>query len=278
MRIACLEMNPPVISLRVLAAYARDIGRGVARIDGRSMVILGVSNGDIVEIIGKKDGTDARCYQLLPSDEGQGITRIDPALRKMIGVTVDDTVTIRKIADSAVSVEKAHSIEPEESEAHVAPKPESHVTETVGSPAHETAAAPVPSSAAAMFVLSGSCIDFDKERPKIMQFISTLESATRTQSKCKCYSDGKKALGWDFFLLEIDEMFVDKLRDIYPDIEKQEAGSMEERLALWMNKQLKKVADMDFHLKLKDVPQENIKGFRLDPDHFRDKTNLEDLR
>src|SRR5215203_3239896 len=278
MRIACLEMNPPVISLRVLAAYARDIGRGVARIDGRSMVILGVSNGDIVEIIGKKDGTDARCYQLLPSDEGQDITRIDPALRKMIGVTVDDTVTIRKIADSAVSVEKARSIEPEESEAHMAPKPESRVTETVGSPAHETAAAPVPSSAAAMFVLSGSCIDFDKERPKIMQFISTLESATRTQSKCKCYSDGKKALGWDFFLLEIDEMFVDKLRDIYPDIEKQEAGSMEERLALWMNKQLKKVADMDFHLKLKDVPQENIKGFRLDPEHFRDERNLEDLR
>jgi hypothetical protein len=269
-------MNPPVISLRVLAAYARDIGRGVARIDGRAMDILGVSNGDIVEIIGKKDGTDARCYQLLPSDEDQGITRIDPALRKMIGVTIDDTVTIRKIVESAVSVEKAPSIEPEESEAPVAPQPESRETDTLGPPAHETAAA-VPSTPA-MFVLSGSCIDFDKERPKIMHFISTLESATHTQSKCKCYSDGKKALGWDFFLLEMDEMFVDKLRDIYPDIEKQEAGSMEERLALWMNKQLKKVADLDFHLKLRDVPQENIKGFRLDPEHFRDKTNLEDLR
>jgi transitional endoplasmic reticulum ATPase len=55
-------MNPPVVSLRVLTAYARDVGRGVARIDGRSMDILGVSNGDVVEIIGKKDGTDARCY------------------------------------------------------------------------------------------------------------------------------------------------------------------------------------------------------------------------
>jgi hypothetical protein len=68
------------------------------------------------------------------------------------------------------------------------------------------------------------------------------------------------------------------LRDIYPDIEKQEAGSMEERFALWMNKQLKKMVDMDFHLKLSDVPQEKIKGFRLDPEHFRDKTNFEDLR
>ena len=63
------------------------------------MDILGIANGDIVEIIGKKDGADARCYQLLPSDEDQGITRIDPALRKMIGVSIDDTVTIRKIAE-----------------------------------------------------------------------------------------------------------------------------------------------------------------------------------
>jgi hypothetical protein len=273
-------MKPHVISLRVLAAYARDKGRGVVRIDGRSMDILGVSNGDIVEVIGKKDGTDARCYQLLPSDEDQGIIRIDPALRKIIGVAIDDTVTIRKIADAAVSAEKPASKEPEEAEAPVAPPSESS---EIAGPGPEdtatttTAAAAVPSTAA-MFVLSGSCIDFEKERPKIMQFITTLESATRNQSKSKCYSDGKKALGWDFFLLELDEIFVDKLRDIYPDIEKQEAGSMEERFALWMNKQLKKMANMDFHLKLSDVPQEKINGFRLDPEHFRDKTNLEDLR
>jgi hypothetical protein len=275
-------MKPQVVSLRVLAAYARDIGRGVVRIDGHSMDILGVANGDIVEIIGKKDGTDARCYRLLPSDENQGITRIDPALRKMIGVSIDDTVTIRKIADAAVSGEKPPSIEREESEAEapVAPPPES--SENVGPGAQDTAAAAAAAAAvpstAAMFVLSGSCIDFEKERPKLVHFIATLEAATHSQGKYKCYSDGKKALGWDFFLLEMEEVFVDKLRDIYPDIEKQEAGSMEERFALWMDKQLKKTTDMDFHLKLSDVPQEKIKGFRLDPEHFRDKTNFEDLR
>src|ERR671916_2943345 len=273
-------MKPQEVSLRVLAAYSRDVGRGVVRIDGRSMGILGVADGDVVEIIGKKDGTDARCYRLLPSDEDQGITRIDPALRKMIGVAVEDTVTIRKIADIDVSVEKHTSIEPEEAKASVAPPSES--TDTAGPGSEDTAAttaaaAAVPSSAG-MFVLSGSCIDFEKERPKIMQFITTLESATRSQSKCRCYSDGKKALGWDFFLLEMDETFVDRLREIYPEIEKQEAGNMEERFALWMNKQLKKMAKIDYHLKLSDVPQENTKGFRLSPEHFRDKTNLEDLR
>jgi hypothetical protein len=269
-------MNPPVVSLRVLTAYARDIGRGVARIDGRSMNILGVSNGDVVEIIGKKDGTDARCYQLLPSDEDQGITRIDPALRKMIGIAIDETVTIRKIEDATVSVDKPRSLNPEEAEAPIAPPPDSNETTTRG--VDETTPAATVSSTGAMFVLSGSCIDFEKERPKLVHFVTTLESATRSQSKYKCYSDGKKALGWDFFLLEIEEVFVDKLRDLYPDIEKQEAGSMEERFALWMNKQLKKMVDMDFHLKLSDVPQEKIKGFRLDPEHFRDKTNFEDLR
>jgi Cell division protein 48 (CDC48), N-terminal domain len=273
-------MKPPVVSLKVLTAYARDIGRGVVRVDGRSMDILGVRDGDIVEVIGKKDGADARCYRLLPSDEDQGITRIDPALRKMIGVTVEDTVTIRKIVDIDVPVEKSTTIEPEEAKASVTPPPES--TDTVGPGSEDTtaataAAASVPSSAG-MFVLSGSCIDFEKERPKIMQFIATLESATSSQSKCKCYSDGKKALGWDFFLLEIDEIFADKLRDIYPEIEKLEAGSMEERFALWINKQLKKMAKIDYHLKLSDVPQEKTKGFRLSPEHFRDERNLEDLR
>src|SRR5918996_6369252 len=121
-------MKPHVISLKVLPAYARDKGRGVVRVDGRSMDILGVADGDIVEIIGKKDGMDARCYRLLPSDEDQGITRIDPALRKMIGVSIDDTVTIRKIADATVSVEKPTSIEPEEAKASVPQPSESHDT------------------------------------------------------------------------------------------------------------------------------------------------------
>jgi hypothetical protein len=264
-------MKPQVISLRVLPAYARDIGRGVVRIDHPSMDSLGIATGDIVEIIGKKDGIDARCYPLLPSDEGQGITRIDPAVRKMIGAAIDDTVKIRKIV--AVPPEKFKSIELGEAE----PQPVTSESAVAGvDEKTTTTTADAPSGA--IFVLSGSCIDFEKERPKLIHFMATLESVTGSQSKYKCYSDGKKALGWDFFLLEMDEKFVDKLRDIYPDIDKQEAGSMEEKLALWMNKQLKKRMNMDFHLKLQDVPQEQVKGFRLNPEHYRDKTDLEDLR
>jgi hypothetical protein len=271
-------MKPQGVSLRVLAAYARDVGRGVVRIDGRSMDVLGVADGEVVEIIGKKDGTDARCYRLLPSDEDQGIVRIDPALRKMIGVTIDHTVTIRKIVDTVVSAETPAAVDQGEAERSMPSNREPGEDAGPGTQDATTAAAAAVPSAAAVFVLSGSCIDFEKERPKIMYFITTLESATRSQSKCKCYSDGKKALGWDFFLLELDEIFVDKLRDLYPDIQKQEAGSVEEQFALWMNKQLKKMVKVDYHLKLSDVPQEKTRGFRLNPEHFRDKTNLEDLR
>ena len=172
------------------------------------MDILGIANGDIVEIIGKKDGADARCYQLLPSDEDQGITRIDPALRKMMGVSIDDTVTIRKIERTCCIRRETSSIQPEEAEAPVAPPSESSEDVGPGGKTQQQQPSP-PFLRLAMFVLSGSCIEFEKERPKIL-LITTLETATRSQSKCKCYSDGKKALGWDFFLLEMDEIFVEK--------------------------------------------------------------------
>ena len=271
-------MKSQVISLRVLTAYARDVGRGVVRIDHNSMDSLGIATGDIVEIIGKKNGMDARCYPLLPSDEGQGITRVDPAIRKMIGITIDDTVMIRKIAAAGVPPEKSESIELDADDADETPAAQPVPAESEAARADETPTTAASATSGAIFVLSGSCIDFEKERPKIMHFMTTLESATRSKCKCRCYSDGKKALGWDFFLLEMDEKFVDRLRDIYPDIEKQEVDSIEERLALWMNKQLKKMMGTDFHLKLRDVPQEQVKGFRLNPEHYRDNTDLEDLR
>ena len=70
-------MKPHVVSLRVLTAYARDMKWVSVRIDGRSMDILGIANGDIVEIIGKKDGADARCYhsyRLMKIKVSQGLT------------------------------------------------------------------------------------------------------------------------------------------------------------------------------------------------------------
>jgi hypothetical protein len=235
---------------------------------------LGVTAGDTIEVVGKKDGINARCYPLLPSDEDQGITRIDPEIRKIIGVSVEDAVTIRNLAPVPAenfAGNKQAAEKTDTTEEYAAAPPENN-NSIASERADETTVGASP-----IFILSGSCIDFEKERPKLMEFMSTLESAAHSKNKCKCYSDGKKALGWDFFLLEVDQKFVEKLRDIYPDMDKQEAGTMEERFALWLNKQVKKMK-LDFHLKLSDLQQEKVGGFRLNPEHFRDKTDLEDLR
>ena len=47
-------MEPNNLTLKVLEAYTRDVGRGVARIDYDSMDSLGASTGDVIEIKGKR--------------------------------------------------------------------------------------------------------------------------------------------------------------------------------------------------------------------------------
>jgi hypothetical protein len=108
-----------------------------------------------------------------------------------------------------------------------------------------------------MIIVQGSCVDFEKERPKIMEFIGTLEWGAHTKSKCECSSSGK-ALGWDFFQIYFDPDFVDKLLDI-------------------LGKQMKK-SKLEYYLKLSDVPREAAQGFRLNPDAYRDDSELEKLR
>ena len=89
-------MSESDVTLKVLEAYTRDVGRGVARIDYEAMDVLDASTGDIIEIKGKKN-TVAKCLPLYPSDEGRGVIRIDGLIRNNSGVAISDTVTIKKI-------------------------------------------------------------------------------------------------------------------------------------------------------------------------------------
>lgn len=96
-------MSQSALSLKVLEAYTRDVGRGVARIDYDSMDTLNASTGDVIEIKGKRR-TVAKCLPLYPSDEGKGIIRIDGLGRNNAGIAIGDTITVRKI--KAVAAEK----------------------------------------------------------------------------------------------------------------------------------------------------------------------------
>ena len=95
--------NSNALSIKILEAYTRDVGRGVARIDYDSMDSLSASTGDVIEIRGKRR-TVAKCLPLYPSDEGKGIIRVDGLVRNNAGVAIGDTVVVRKI--KAVPAEK----------------------------------------------------------------------------------------------------------------------------------------------------------------------------
>ena len=98
-----MSQNNNIVSLKVLEAYTRDVGRGTARIDYDTMGSLGVSTGDIIEIKGKRR-TVVKCLPLYPSDEGKGIVRLDGLVRNNAGIGIGDAVNARKI--KAVPAEK----------------------------------------------------------------------------------------------------------------------------------------------------------------------------
>ncbi len=83
------------VQLRVAEAKQRDVGRGKARIDQRTMDILGVMAGDILEIRGKRV-TSAIAWPAYPEDQGTDIIRIDGLIRKNANVSLNDYVIVRK--------------------------------------------------------------------------------------------------------------------------------------------------------------------------------------
>jgi len=93
-------MSENELSLKVLEAYTRDVGRGVARIDYDSMDTLNASTGDVVEVKGKRR-TVAKCLPLYPSDEGKGIIRIDGLGRNNSGIAIGDSIIVKKIKATA---------------------------------------------------------------------------------------------------------------------------------------------------------------------------------
>ncbi|MGI0005575.1 MAG: AAA family ATPase, partial [Nitrososphaera sp.] len=87
-------INNNTVSLKILEAYTRDVGRGIGRIDYDTLKSLDASAGDIIEIAGGKKRTLAKCLPLYPSDEGKGVVRVDGLIRSNAGVAIGDAVTI----------------------------------------------------------------------------------------------------------------------------------------------------------------------------------------
>ena len=83
--------------LQVANARPEDSGRGLARLSRATMNALGLAEGDVVEIVGKR-ATPARAVLPYTEDEGLEILRLDGLQRANAGVGSGDFVEVRKSA------------------------------------------------------------------------------------------------------------------------------------------------------------------------------------
>lgn len=89
------EQEGETIKLQVANSRPDDSGRGLARLPRTIMAQLGVTEGDVVELIGKRV-TPARVVFPYPEDETIQVVRIDGLQRANAGVGSGDFVEIRK--------------------------------------------------------------------------------------------------------------------------------------------------------------------------------------
>ena len=89
------------VTLRVLESEPRDVGKGIARIDPAIMEKLGIVNGDIIMIEGRRK-TVARAVEGTEKDRGLGVIRLDKFIRQNAGVKIGDKVIVEKLSDEEV--------------------------------------------------------------------------------------------------------------------------------------------------------------------------------
>jgi transitional endoplasmic reticulum ATPase len=72
-----------------------DFGRGIARLDANMMKKLGVKEGDVLELEGKKT-TGVVAIRSYPADVGLNVIRIDGLVRKNCNASIGEFIKIRK--------------------------------------------------------------------------------------------------------------------------------------------------------------------------------------
>jgi transitional endoplasmic reticulum ATPase len=87
---------------KVREAAARDVGRGIIRIDPEIAEEMNISAGDALQITGKRR-TAAIYWPGYANDRNTGIARIDGSTRRNAGVGIDDTIEIVSIEPKSAS-------------------------------------------------------------------------------------------------------------------------------------------------------------------------------
>ena len=88
--------DAPTRKIQVANSRPEDSGRGLAHLPRTLMAALGITEGDVVEIVGKQ-ATPARAVAPYPEDEGLDLLRIDGLQRANAGVGSGDFVEVRRV-------------------------------------------------------------------------------------------------------------------------------------------------------------------------------------
>lgn len=89
-------MQEESITLKVGELTSRDeFGRGIVRMDTRSMQSLGIKEGDIVELAGQRK-TGALAVRAYPADIGLNLVRMDGITRRNAGIGVGESIKVSK--------------------------------------------------------------------------------------------------------------------------------------------------------------------------------------
>src|SRR5205085_7557735 len=88
--------------VQVASLPPADSGRGFARLPDKLMEELGLSEGDVIEIVGKRP-TAARAIRPYGEDQGIDIIRMDGLQRANAGVGSADYVEVRKASSKAAT-------------------------------------------------------------------------------------------------------------------------------------------------------------------------------
>ncbi len=89
------EAAAGAVRVQVAGAKPQDVGTGTARVSQRVMQALGLREGDVVEVVGKRT-TAALALASYPEDEGIDVLRLDGLQRGNAGVSIGDYLEVRR--------------------------------------------------------------------------------------------------------------------------------------------------------------------------------------
>ena len=233
-------------SLVVNEHELQDRSRRIARIHLEVMDFLKISEGDLIDICGDNNIMTIVCLSHPPTSDDKTVIRIGEEIRNHIGIQVGEKIVIRKHTESLINEE---------------------VNEKMKTISHPT------------LIISGSCINFEKELPRILDQLRSLQLEVHIEDDAifRCYSDGEKTLGWDFFQISIDPIIIDRLLEIHPEINKNDGMTPEEKFVPWLSSRFRR-RNQEYYLKVKQIPFESTQGFRLNPQKYREIDESDNMK